>query len=385
MIRMPAQLDATGLDEYAQIRDGAEPPLHKLVRPERACMPPSTSPERCSLDTAFLSGFGGESSPSCLKSASHRAAPPSMSTDEDDDFNWNSFPITESHNYFAPWMDPEKLSPPASQAHVHHTANAAASGSASVNASSSGIGWGRQLGSAGYFSAWLRGECLAATEVDLSSTQGALLEANSATTAAYVAPPLLAATQLSNLGLDLVAGAGGRSAFSSTSPPLHESVEVPPLSDPTAASSCSGSSIPSPLGSDCRGAADECGGYESGRSSSMSLFSWDAQSSGSGGSDPDAEAAGWATSPDAAAAPRGSVEAWRVLPRGGRGRTSGVCDCVKLRIVECDVWEREVEAKLLCLESRHTSVPAPAGAAETQMEAQLNSLVCLVVTEALFD
>ncbi|GLC47624.1 hypothetical protein PLESTB_000008300 [Pleodorina starrii] len=98
------------------------------------------------------------------------------------------------------------------------------------------------------------------------------------------------------------------------------------------------SSLSSPVGSDCRAATTpyEYSIDDSGRSCSMSVLSWDAQSSpsiagGSGGGDPDRqheeeEEPCWA-----------GLEgtAWLEFE-----------DCEGLRVVECDVWERELEAML---------------------------------------
>ncbi|GIL79489.1 hypothetical protein Vretimale_18372 [Volvox reticuliferus] len=361
---MPASLDmTTGVDACVHTCGGAElwPNGSMGIK-----VSGNLYPGCCVPGVAAAPAAGCDSSASSGLPAAHCLHTDVPSANEDFVTDWNSYNIPRG--YFAPWMEPDKFSPLApTQAHIK--VSAAAESAFSCGLTEPSREWHRQPCSAGYFSAWLRGECLSVSipEAD-SQAVPAKSPASQAFTPPSSHPVRLAASEL---------GTEAHESMRRTAPTLHITVGGP-LED--------SDSLPSPLGSDCRAPQYACSGYESGRSSSMSLLSWDGRSSGSSGGEHEQDTC-WA--PTDAALTNGRLQACGEQPRGGGGAREAN-DCTELLIVDCDVWEREVEAKLSAEANYTISSPlalAPVHPADAAIEADayLAHMLWTVVTEALFD
>ncbi|GIL52234.1 hypothetical protein Vafri_8158 [Volvox africanus] len=309
----------------------------------------------CVRGVAAAPATGLDFSASIGLPVAHRLNTGVVPTNDDCATDWDSYNI--SSGYFAPWIEPEKLSPLASPTQARSKGKAAAE-----SAFGCGQGWRRQPCSAGYFSAWLRGQCLSDNTPEADSQVLAKSLASLAFTAPLLEPAPFA-------GLEPAAEAG--ESVRTTAPTLHVT-GVEPLDD--------GDSLSSSLGSECRAHQDACSGYESGRSSSMSLLSWDDRSSGSSGGEQEPEICWAPTDPILA---NRCPQAYGEQLRCG-SVTIEANDCTGLLVMDCDVWECELEAKLSAEANCGWGSPLALEAA-VEADANLAHMLWTVVTEALFD
>ncbi|GLI68225.1 hypothetical protein VaNZ11_012572 [Volvox africanus] len=315
----------------------------------------------CVLGVAAAPAAGRDSSASIGLPAAHRLNTGDASTNDDCATVWDNYNIFSG--YFAPWIEPEKLSPLGSPTQPSINGKAAAESAFGYGLTEVSQGWRRQPCSAGYFSAWLRGQCLSSNAPEAYSQ--AVLD-KSPESQAFAVPnsepaPLTGSEPATEAG----------ESVRTTAPTLHV-IGVEPLED--------GDSLSSSLGSECRAHQDACSGYESGRSSSMSLLSWDERSSGSSGGEQEPETC-WV--PTDAILTNGCLQAYGEQLRGGSVAPQAH-DCTGLLIVDCDVWEREVEAKLSAEANCAWGSPLALEAA-VEADAHLAHMLWTVVTEALFD